>query len=110
MVALPPFRFVHSLPRVLSRRVRSGLGARLESLLTQPPAAPSPLSVEQRHLIEQIRDLAPTLREQQLARFNEEALRLYRDHLLFASAPRSSRARWIRPAETPAVLVREPEA
>lgn len=106
--AFAPSRLFPSLSRGVVGL--GALGERLEQLLTRPsPMAPA-LSVEQRRLIEQIRDLAPTLREQQLARFNEEALQLYRDHLLFARAPRGPQARWERPGDTPAMLVREPEA
>jgi len=38
-----------------------------------------------------------------LDRFNDQALRIYLDHLQFASVPRGREARWVRPGDTRAI-------
>lgn len=55
-------------------------------------------------LILQIQNLNPTATISSLARFSARALGLYLDHLQSAFEPRGRMARWIRPAETPAIL------
>ncbi len=60
------------------------------------------LSREQ--LMLQIQNMNPTATVRHLARFSENALGLYLAHLNCAAEPRGRTARWVRPAETPAII------
>jgi hypothetical protein len=57
-------------------------------------------------LLAQIRTFNPTASRDYLARFDDESLRLYLDHLQMTIEPRT--AAWSRPGDTPAVIFAEP--
>lgn len=59
-------------------------------------------------LIEQICSINVTVSADWLDSFNRDSLHLYLDRLLLAREPRESRRGWVRPAETPAVVMCEP--
>lgn len=52
----------------------------------------------------QIRSLNTTASREYLSEFSLRALRFYYEHLEATSVPRGRMARWIRPAETPAII------
>lgn len=65
------------------------------------------LSSEQ--LVERIQQINPTAGAEFLARFRPEALSLYLAHLRSVKdAARGPEAGWVRPGDTPAMMVREP--
>lgn len=72
-----------------------------------PPAVENELtecSLSREQLILQIQSLNPTATIDHLVRFSARALGLYLAHLSAATEPRGRMARWIRPAETPAIV------
>lgn len=74
------------------------------------PAAPAPdpeLNPEQAILVSQIIELNPSATVGFLRTFAESSLRNYLEHLRSAQVPRGRDARWVRPDETAAVMVRE---
>lgn len=60
------------------------------------------------HLIDGIIAINPTATVAFLNRFPDAALRGYLDHLLSAQEPRGRSAAWVRPGDSPAIVVREP--
>jgi len=73
----------------------------------EPIARTTRLSSEQ--LMERIQRINPTARTEFLTRFRPAALSLYLDHLLTVkTSPRGAEARWVRPGETAAMMVRVP--
>lgn len=60
------------------------------------------------HLIDGIIAMNPTATVTFLSRFSDTDLRGYLDHLLSAQEPRGRSAAWVRPGDSPAILVREP--
>ena len=71
-------------------------------------AAPEPqLAPAQAALVSQIIELNPSATVGFLRTFAESSLRNYLDHLRSAQTPRGRDARWVRPDETAAVMVRE---
>ena len=50
----------------------------------------------------------PTASVEFLTDFSEPALRNYLDHLLSAQIPRGRLARWVRPGDTPGIVMAEP--
>lgn len=60
------------------------------------------------HLIDGIIAINPTATVAFLSRFADTALRGYLDHLLSAQEPRGRSAAWVRPGDSPAIVVREP--
>lgn len=75
----------------------TGLQASVENELTE-------CRLTREQLMLQIQALNPTATVSSLARFSARALGLYLAHLHCAFEPRGRMARWIRPAETPAIL------
>lgn len=72
-----------------------------------PPAVECELtecSLSREQLMLQIQSMNPTATVQHLARFSVNALGLYLAHLIAACEPRGRMARWVRPAETPAIV------
>lgn len=59
-------------------------------------------------IIERILAHNPTASVEFLEDFSEQALRTYLDHLLSAQIPRGRMARWVRPGDTPGIVVAEP--
>ncbi len=59
-------------------------------------------------LIERIITHNPTASVEFLEDFSESALRNYLDHLLSAQIPRGRLARWVRPGDTPGIVMAEP--
>lgn len=72
-----------------------------------PPAVEAELaecSLSREQLMLQIQAMNPTATIDHLVRFSARALGLYLAHLSAAAEPRGRTARWIRPAETPAII------
>lgn len=70
-------------------------------------AAAGPLTRSQ--VMERIISINPTATVQFLGRFADRALRGYLDHLSLVQEPRGrSSPPWIRPADSPAILMRSP--
>ncbi len=69
--------------------------------LEQELAVEAALSREQ--LIDRIQSLNPTASADYLAKFAEEDLSLYLDHLTALCEPRGRMARWLRRGETSAI-------
>lgn len=59
-------------------------------------------------VIERIMTLNPTAGVDFLADFSERSLRAYLDHLASAQIPRGRAARWVRPGDTPGIVMAEP--
>lgn len=59
-------------------------------------------------VIERLLTLNPTASVEFLEGFSERALRTYLDHLAAAQVPRGRMARWVRPGDTPAIVMAEP--
>ena len=70
------------------------------------PVTSALLSREQ--VIERIMTLNPTAGVEFLEDFGERALRCYLDHLTAAQMPRGRMARWVRPGDTPGIVMAEP--
>jgi hypothetical protein len=81
--------------------------------LSRRPAAPASVTTEpelapaQAILVSQIIELNPSATVGFLRNFAESSLRNYLEHLRSAQIPRGRDARWVRPDETAAVMVRE---
>lgn len=79
---------------------------------TTPPPEPvrseATDSVRRHALLAEIRVLSPSATDDFLARFSTDRLALFAAHLRAAQEPRGRNARWVRPAETPAVIFAEP--
>jgi hypothetical protein len=58
--------------------------------------------------IERIITHNPTASIEFLEDFSEAALRSYLDHLVSAQVPRGPLARWVRPGDTPGIVMAEP--
>ncbi len=61
-------------------------------------------------LVEAIRHINRSATEEFLLTFDEAALTQYLDHLQYRLSPRRSRAAWIRPGDTAAVVCRRTRA
>lgn len=60
-------------------------------------------------VVERIISINPTASVEFLARFQDRALRGYLEHLHAVQEPRGrATARWIRPADSPAIMSRSP--
>jgi hypothetical protein len=59
-------------------------------------------------VIERIMTMNPTAGVDFLADFSERSLRAYLDHLASAQIPRGRMARWVRPGDTPGIVMAEP--
>lgn len=59
-------------------------------------------------VIERIMTLNPTAGVEFLGGFSERSLRSYLDHLASAQIPRGRMARWVRPGDTPGIVMAEP--
>ena len=78
---------------------------------TADAATGDPVSSEllsRSQLIERIITHNPTASIQFLDAFTQAALRNYLDHLNAALIPRGRMARWIRPGDTPGIVMAEP--
>jgi hypothetical protein len=78
---------------------------------TADPATGDPVTSEllsRSQLIERIITFNPTASVQFLDAFTQAALRTYLDHLLSAQIPRGRLARWVRPGDTPGIVMAEP--
>lgn len=64
--------------------------------------------LSRRQVIERIMTINPTASVAFLEDFSEQALQTYLDHLTAAQLPRGRMARWIRPGDTPGIVVAEP--
>lgn len=64
--------------------------------------------LSRRQVIERIMTINPTAGVAFLEDFSEQALQTYLDHLTAAQLPRGRMARWIRPGDTPGIVVAEP--
>ncbi len=62
--------------------------------------------MSKQQLIEAIRKHNHSATQDFLMGFNEDALNNYLNHLEYRRRPRNSNSRWIRPGETPAVVMR----
>jgi hypothetical protein len=78
----------------------------IETAAPHHTATPTNLTCDQ--LIERILRLNCSAARAFLDTFNREQLYSYLGHLEFANQPRSRSARWLRPGDTPAVLLSEP--
>jgi len=58
-------------------------------------------------VVDRIITINPTATTSFLSKFNEDSLGRYLDHLVATSGPRGRNARWLRPGDSPAILVRE---
>lgn len=58
-------------------------------------------------LMERIMELNVTAREEYLEDFSDDSLARYLEHLESMGSPRG--ARWVRPGDSPAIMVRETE-
>ena len=67
-------------------------------------SSPSRLTREQ--VVDRIISINPTATAAFLDRFSEQRLEKYLDHLVAASGPRGSNARWMRPGDAPAIWTR----
>lgn len=66
------------------------------------------VDAEQERLVDHIRALNPTASREFLVTFRRDALELYLEHLSRTThEPRGRSAVWTRPADTPAIVVRE---
>lgn len=65
----------------------------------------SPLTREQ--VVDRIMTINPTAAPDFLARFKSQPLRNYLDHLLSAQQPRGRHSGWLRPGDSPAIMVAE---
>jgi hypothetical protein len=72
------------------------------------PPSPTAASLTRPQILERIMSLNPTAGAEFLSRFPDQHLASYLDHLVAAQTPRGRAARWVRPAETPGILVAEP--
>jgi hypothetical protein len=61
-------------------------------------------------VVDRIITINPTATAQFLARFRDDSLEKYLDHLVIASGPRGGHSRWLRPGDSPAIIGREPAA
>lgn len=59
-------------------------------------------------LIERIITHNPTASVEFLEGFSQTRLRNYLDHLISAQIPRGRMARWVRPGDTPGIVMAEP--
>ena len=76
---------------------------------TDSPESESPSSrLTREQVVDRIISINPTASVEFLGRFQDRALGHYLDHLVATSAPRGRHARWLRHAETPAIVGREP--
>jgi hypothetical protein len=60
-------------------------------------------------VIERIMAMNATASVEFLDGFSERALQTYLDHLASAQVPRGRTARWVRPGDTPAIVMAEPK-
>lgn len=73
----------------------------------QPMAAPQTGIFNRAQLVELIVSLNPTATPAFLGQFEDGMLRGYLDHLTAVQEPRGRGARWLRPADSPAIVARE---
>jgi hypothetical protein len=82
----------------------SSAAAATSDLFAQPPA-----HLTRPQLIDRIIAINPSASEQFLARFEDRQLSGYLDHLHAVQEPRGgTAARWVRPADSPAIVARIP--
>lgn len=60
-------------------------------------------------LCDEIRAFNPGVSMGYLASFDRRALELYLNHLVAARQPRGRASRWVRPGDTPAMVLRQPK-
>jgi len=82
--------------------------AMLGEIRTDPTVNVPHSKLSREHLIDGIIAINPTATVTFLTRFPDAALRGYLDHLLSAQEPRGRTASWVRPGDSPAIVVREP--
>lgn len=108
--ASAPGGWGRSLRRAIARFAEPPLAEMLDA---SEPAAIHPRARVRRgdgiltreQVIDRILAINPTAAPDFLNRFGAEHLRLYLDHLVSAQQPRGRDARWVRPRETPAIVV-----
>jgi hypothetical protein len=75
---------------------------------SEPPESSSSSSrLTREQVVDRIITINPTATQQFLARFKNESLEKYLDHLVVASGPRGGHSRWLRPGDSPAILTIE---
>lgn len=90
----------------------------MTTMLTQPaplfstaPAAQgevaSSVILTRAQVIDRIMSLNPTASPEFLEDFSERQLQVYLDHLVAAQMPRGRMARWVRPGDTPGIVMAE---
>ena len=70
------------------------------------PEVPS-CGLTREQVVDRIMTINPTAAAEFLARFKSQSLANYLEHLLSAQQPRGRGARWVRPDESPAIMVAE---
>ncbi len=73
----------------------------------QPESSSSSSRLTREQVVDRIITINPTATAQFLARFRDESLEKYLDHLVVASGPRGRHSRWERPGDSPAIFGRE---
>ena len=74
---------------------------------TEPPESRSESSrLTREQVVDRILSLNPTATTNFLDEFPEDSLAVYLEHLLATSQPRGRNARWLRPADSPAIVAR----
>ncbi len=83
-----------------------------ETFVSPVPVSPgitSPGPMSRSQVMERIISINPTATVQFLGRFADRSLRGYLDHLSAAQSPRGrSSTPWVRPADSPAIVMRVP--
>jgi len=74
----------------------------------QPECSSLSARLTREQVVDRIISINPTASVEFLGRFQDGALGHYLDHLIATSAPRGRHARWLRHAETPAIVGHEP--
>lgn len=75
----------------------------------QPECSSSSSRLTREQVVDRIIKINPTATEAFLSRFSDDSLGEYLDHLVMASGPRGPESRWLRRADSPAILARESE-
>jgi len=68
------------------------------------PAVSSP-GLTREQVVERIMTINPSAAADFLARFKSESLSNYLEHLVSAQQPRGRGSRWVRPGDSPAIMV-----
>lgn len=74
----------------------------------QPESSSTSSRLTREQVVDRIITINPTASTTFLAKFNEESLGRYLDHLVASSGPRGRNSRWMRPGDSPAIMTREP--